>query len=351
MYAEEFHKANKPPGIHDARLRPYAKEHPVNTAQALDYAYAFYIPEFIFGGGYEVMEAERQRGEEALKALLAAWTSEADPGFSFDIVRELADRNRALCDAIGESRLRNVSSTTLARSLSDRDICRGIAALQGRTLTAVEAEVRGDRDAISVAYVREKISGTVLGIDIETTGTAPERGYILNVGFEVMDLTSTAEPRDAEARFFGLPADPYEKSGVPLEHIHHIGWADIAGKPLFRDDRALQARLLELMKRHPVMAHNAAFEDSWFMLHLEGYAEARRAGEIALVDSRDICRRLDGEVVTLPRESAPASLENWARRRGMLAASEQERHQGLEDTDLMLRTVQAEFNRKNMFKA
>ena len=105
------------------------------------------------------------------------------------------------------------------------------------------------------------------------------------------------------------------------------------------------------MKRYPIMAHNAAFEDSWFMMHLEGYAEARREGRIVVIDSRDICRRLDGEVVSLPRESAPAALENWARRRGTLAENEAERHQGLEDTDLMLRTVQAEFNRKSMFAA
>ena len=83
----------------------------------------------------------------------------------------------------------------------------------------------------------------------------------------------------------------------------------------------------------------------------EGYAEARREGKIVVIDSRDICRRLDGEVVSLPRESAPAALENWARRRGTLAENEAERHQGLEDTDLMLRTVQAEFNRKSMFAA
>ena len=105
------------------------------------------------------------------------------------------------------------------------------------------------------------------------------------------------------------------------------------------------------MTSHPIMAHNAAFEDSWFMMHLEGYAEARRAGKIVVIDSRDICRRLDGEVVSLPRESAPAALENWARRRGTLAENEAERHQGLEDTDLMLRTMQAEFNRKSMFAA
>ena len=97
------------------------------------------------------------------------------------------------------------------------------------------------------------------------------------------------------------------------------------------------------------MAHNAAFEDSWFMLHLPGYAEARRAGKIIVIDSRHICRSVDGEVRTLPRESAPASLQNWARRRGTLAADENELHLGLDDTDLMLRTVQAEFNLKNMF--
>ena len=74
-----------------------------------------------------------------------------------------------------------------------------------------------------------------------------------------------------------------------------------------------------------------------------------RAGKIVVVDSRDICRKLDNEVQSLPRESAPASLENWARRRGTLDAGEAERHLGLDDTDLMLRTVQAEFNLKSMF--
>ena len=78
-------------------------------------------------------------------------------------------------------------------------------------------------------------------------------------------------------------------------------------------------------------------------------ATVRRAGKIIVIDSRHICRSVDGEVRTLPRESAPASLQNWARRRGTLAADENELHLGLDDTDLMLRTVQAEFNGKGMF--
>ena len=210
-------------------------------------------------------------------------------------------------------------------------------------------EVGGDRNNLGVAYVTKPIRGTVLGIDIETTDRYPDRGYIVNVGFEVMELTADAEPHDAEAHFCGIPG-MYAEKGVPLERIHHIGWADVAGKTPFRQDKKLQAKLLRLMKKYPYMAHNAAFEDSWFTLHLEGYAEARRAGKIVPVDTRDICRQLDPEVKTLPRESSPASLENWARRRGTLAKTEAEVHQGLDDTELMLRTVQAEFVARHCFK-
>ena len=199
-------------------------------------------------------------------------------------------------------------------------------------------------------WVRKPIKGCVLGIDIETTGRAPERGYIINVGWEVMEMTSDAVPHDAETHYCGLP-EMYREAGVPLADIHHIQWSDLDGKTPFRQDAALHKTLLKLMKKYPYMAHNAAFEDSWFMMHLPGYAEARRAGKILPIDTRQICRSIDEEVRTLPRESAPASLENWARRRGTLAADADERHLGLEDTDLMLRTVQAEFNRKSMFKA
>lgn len=320
----------------------------MNAQQALEYSMQPFIPMFIYGD-YDAMESERQRGEEALKALVDEWKANDEPGFGFDVILDLADRNRELCDQIGEARLRNLSSPMLSRSLTDADLCAGVGKLQGRAASVVAREVRGDRDAYAVAYVRKPIKGTVLGIDIETTGRAPERGYIINVGWELMDLTSTAEPREAEAHYCGLP-ELYREAGVPLNEIHHITWGDLEGTTPFRQDTQLHKTLLKLMKKYPYMAHNAAFEDSWFMLHLPGYAEARRAGKIIPIDTRHICRSLDGEVKTLPRESAPASLENWARRRGTLAADANELHLGLDDTDLMLRTVQAEFMRKQMFK-
>lgn len=153
----------------------------MNVSQALEYERQPFIPMFIYGD-HGAMESERQKGEEALKVLETEYfTAEGDPGFDFATVRDLADRNRDLCDQIGEARLRNVTPATLSRGLSDADTCAAIGKMQKRTAASVMREIRGDRDALGVAYARKPIQGTVLGIDIETTGRAPERGYIINV--------------------------------------------------------------------------------------------------------------------------------------------------------------------------
>ena len=321
----------------------------MNVPQALEHANAFFFPELVYGSGFQAMDSERQKNEEAMATLREEFAKNDNPAFGYDIIRDLADRNRDLCDQMGIERLNNTRDSSLARGMSDDDLCGQVAALQRRKKATVIREVHGDRNNLGVAYVTKPIKGTVLGIDIETTDRYPDRGYIINVGFELMDLTPDAEPYDPEVHFCGIP-EMYREKGVPLERIHHITWGDLDGQTPFRENKALQAKILKLMKKYPYMAHNAAFEDSWFTLHLDGYAEARKAGKIVPIDTRDICRQLDPEVKTLPRESSPASLENWARRRGTLQASENEVHQGLDDTNLMLKTVQAEFNARNCFK-
>lgn len=321
----------------------------MNVPQALEHANAFFFPELVYGSGFQAMDSERQKNEEAMATLREEFAKNDNPAFGYDIIRDLADRNRDLCDQMGIERLNNTRDSSLARGMSDDDLCGQVAALQKRKKATVIREVHGDRNNLGVAYVTKPIKGTVLGIDIETTDRYPDRGYIINAGFELMDLTPDAEPYDPEVHFCGIP-EMYREKGVPLERIHHITWGDLDGQMPFRENKALQAKILKLMKKYPYMAHNAAFEDSWFTLHLDGYAEARKAGKIVPIDTRDICRQLDPEVKTLPRESSPASLENWARRRGTLQASENEVHQGLDDTNLMLMTVQAEFNARNCFK-
>ena len=323
------------------------ERHPMNVNQALEHASTLFIPEFMFGFGDQALAAERDQNEEAIHVLRDAWFEADNEPFSFDIIRDLADRNRALCDQMTEGAF-DTRDQNLSRALSEADVFAGIAKMQNRRPATIAKEIEKSHGTMGVVYASKPIKGTVVGIDLETTGTAPSRGYIINVGWEIMDLTSTAQPHDAFSAMGGLPAK-YAETGVPAEEIHHISYDMLADAKPFRENKELQAELLRVLKAHPFMAHNAAFEDAWLMLNLDGYAEGRKAGKIVPIDTRDICRSLDPEAKSLPWDQSPATLENWARRRGTLTAEENEKHLGLEDADLMLRTVQAEFIERNLF--
>ncbi len=320
----------------------------MNLSQAIEHANALVFPGFLSDD--QTLTAEREKNEEAMGLLMDAWKS-APTGqepFPFSLIRNLADRNRTSCDSFGIDRLRNVSPTMLSRKLSDEDLVRGVAVLQHRSEEEV-ARVAGPGCAdLGMAYVEQPVSGTICGIDIETTDRDPSRGYIVNVGLEFMDMTAKAKPEHPFSSYCGIP-EMYREKGVPLEFVHHITWDDVKDKKPLRSNKKMQKAILAALELYPYMAHNAAFEDSWFMLHIDGYAEARKAGRIIPIDTRDICRRIDPEYKSLPHDSKPAALESWARRRGTLKANQKETHLGLEDVDLMFRTVQAEFKERNMF--
>lgn len=320
----------------------------MELSQAIDLASAFVLPGLV--SDEASLQAERMKNEDAIKTLMDAWRS-APAGrepFGFDLVLSLVDRNRDVCDRIGADRLRDTSPSALARKLPDADLVHAVAAMQRRPDSEVATIAGPSLEDLNIAYVDAPVSGMVMGIDIETTDRDPARGYVVNIGLEFMDLAAKAKPHDAFAGYCGIP-HMYAEKGVPLEFIHHITWDDLKDSKPLRANAPMQKALLAAMCAYPFMAHNAAFEDSWFMLNIAGYAEARKAGKICVIDSRDICRRVDPEVRILPRESRPATLENWARRRGTLAADESEVHLGLDDVELMLRTVQAEFAERNMF--
>lgn len=321
----------------------------MNLSQAIELANSFSIPGFLTDDAS--LDEERRNNEEAISLLRSAWM-EAPKGkepFSFDLVRSLADRNRRVCDDFGVERLERAGGMNLARRLSDDDLVRGVAWMQGRRPRTVAKEAGPEVRDLGIAMLSAPIKrNAVIGFDMETTSTEPDRGYIINIGLAIMELTPDAVPSAGHVAYFGIP-DIYSGKGVPGERIHHIRWSDLEGKKPFREDAEVQKALLKAFTSLPMMAHNAAFEDSWLMLNLDGYEEARKAGKVIIIDSRDICRRVDVEVRTLPRESAPASLENWARRRGTLKRDEKEVHLGLDDVVLMLETVQAEFKERNMF--
>lgn len=320
----------------------------MELSQAIDLASAFVLPGLV--SDEASLQAERMKNEDAIKTLMDAWrlAPAGKEPFGFDLVLSLVDRNRDVCDRIGAEKLRDTSPSALARKLPDADLVHAVAAMQRRPDAEVAAIAGPGLEDLNIAYVDAPVSGMVMGIDIETTDRDPARGYVVNIGLEFMDLAAKAKPHDAFAGYCGIPS-MYAEKGVPLEFIHHITWDDLKDSKPLRTNAAMQKALLAAMCAYPFMAHNAAFEDSWFMLNIAGYAEARKAGKICVIDSRDICRRVDPEVRILPRESRPATLENWARRRGTLAADESEVHLGLDDVELMLRTVQAEFAERNMF--
>ena len=299
-----------------------------------------------------------EANEAALRALRSAWLSQSDPGFGFGVVLALGDRNRAMADALRE---RGIPSHVWPRSrgtgwsLSTQTTCRGIAALQGRDvqplLEAVSGIPHGCRlgDALREQYLAGPVGGAITGVDLETTGADPLRGYIINTGWESMALSVGATPTGARSSMSGLPG-LYERTGIPFTQVHHITWQDVAGHPAFRQDHALQAALLSELRKRPYMAHNAVFEDTWLMMNLEGYAEARKSGEILPIDSMTICRLLDPDVRHPERGSGPYKMENWARRRGVLAPDENERHLGLDDADLMLVTARRELERAGLLR-
>lgn len=316
-------------------------------AEAIELANAFSLPGFFSDDA--TLTEERRKNEEAIGLLMQAWL-DAPAGqetFSFDLVRALADRNRETCDSFGAERLRDTNGSNLQRKLPDADLVHAVAKLQRRRDTQVARTAGSGIRDLGIAMAEAPFKGAVMGFDIETTDRYPDRGHIINLGLAFMELKPDAVPREGHAAYFGLP-ELYRDKGVPLSDIHHITWTDLEGKTPFRQDKRVQKVLLKAFTKMPYMAHNAAFEDSWLMLHLDGYAEARKAGKVTIVDSRDICRRIDVDGRSLPRESFPNTLENWARRRGTLRPDEKERHLGLDDVFLMLRTVQAELVLRNM---
>ena len=209
----------------------------MNLAQALEHANALAFPGFLTDDG--ALTDERRKNEEAISLLVAAWMG-AEPGqepFSFKVIQDLADQNRIICDKFGADRLRRENGVNLDRKLADDDLVRAVACMQHRSPADVEASAGPMLADLNVAYTEAPVSGLVMGIDIETTDRYPDRGYIINLGMEFMELSPSAKPHDGHTAYFGLPK-MYEEKGVPLSDIHQITWGDLKGKVPFREARA-----------------------------------------------------------------------------------------------------------------
>ncbi len=290
--------------------------------------------------------------EAAIAALSQRWFQSNGMPFDFSIVRSLADINRRIARILESQGIQLDHVDRMPHHLPYKVVLKGIAAMQGRRLRDIEKAVNRKpqseyRRRMMRQYHIAHYHGTYVGIDLETTGDDPLRGYIINTGWVTARLERGSAPYDERSYYSGLP-DFYQERPIPFEYVHHITWQDVQGKQQFRDDRDLQSLVLSVLTEHPYMAHHAIFEHEWFLYCLDGYAEAFKNGEVLPIDTQEICRKLDEDVNDIPLDQRPAALENWAKRRGTLKDDEKEKHLGEADAKLMMRTVLVELERHGL---
>lgn len=254
------------------------------------------------------------------------------------------------------------------------------------------------------SYLPGRDVDVVMGIDIETTGIDPARMYIIDAGFEFMNMVSprpSATQSDyryeqdyyvagdayGQARLsFGVPPQNailgnqliLDLTGIDVRSRADIGLpicdgssstgsseesrpdsaadydadrnvdcnAAVQSYRLFDEWPEAQLGLLQRLQQQPYVAHNARFEHGFFMLNVAGYAESYRAGNITIIDTMPMSKRWDEG--SIPDENHPYgqnSLEAYAKRQDALEESKTERHLGLEDAHIMLVSMKNHLSR------
>lgn len=214
------------------------------------------------------------------------------------------------------------------------------------------------------AYLPGRDVDKVMGIDIETTGTDPARSYIIDVGFEFMNMISE-KPETGSFRYeqeYYDVGDAYGQGrlgfAVPRRNALHgnpliqrITGINVrtrgpeSGLRLFDEYPDAQSALLQRLKQQPYVAHNATFEHKFFMLNVEGYAESYRAGDITIIDTLPMSKQWDpGSSPDADHPYGNNTLDAYAKRQGALAPDKNERHLGLEDTHIMLVAMKHHLN-------
>ena len=206
---------------------------------------------------------------------------------------DVQDRTAAILDARAERRKaqrfqKRAGDAAMARANLSGATSPGGAALPGGAAASGNATGHHPKPDWRDAYLPGRDVDAVMGIDIETTGIDPARDYIIDVGFEFMNMAS---PRPA---------------GEPETYAYEQGYY-AAG------DAYGQSRL--------------AF----------GYAESYRAGRITIIDTLPMSRQWDpGAVPTNEHPYGDNTLDAYAKRQGALDSAHNERHLGLEDSHIML---------------
>lgn len=265
-----------------------------------------------------------------------------------------------------------IAEARKSRGAREREQREGAAQLAAQgSLSGIERGVMDEREKAKRpdvahdwrnAYLPGRDVGIVMGIDLETTGISPWRSYIIDAGFEYIDVAAPegSGASDGRRRTALYGEDGYDAGdafgqarlsfGVPARaawlgnaFIRELTGIDVAERavgeryPAFDEWPAAQHALLRRLSEQPYVAHNASFEHKYFMFNVEGYAERYRDGGITIIDTLPMSRQWDpGSQPSDEHPYGDNTLEAYARRQGALGAGMSERHLGLEDAHIML---------------
>lgn len=147
----------------------------------------------------------------------------------------------------------------------------------------------------------------LIGVDIETSRASPRTGRIIETG--IVRLEAGKSPKIIYSELHGVSARVLSGTGVGFKEVHGISPSDLNDRMHF-EDADTQKKILDYLKSGIMVAHNAGFEDRFFVANLQGYAEARDAGEIIILDTRVLATLL------MP-ETADSSLNSFAEDNGV----------------------------------
>jgi DNA polymerase III epsilon subunit-like protein len=148
------------------------------------------------------------------------------------------------------------------------------------------------RSAMSKLYTEKPLSERkkkFVHIDLETSGTQPTAGHIIEVGISVR--SPQGGEVDKQSKLYGLTRRALAAQGTGSIDVHGITEGKIAKKRAFRHAEE-QKKLLKTLKSGIMVSHNASFEKRWLSQHLDGFAEAVRKGQIQILDTQTLTSRM-----------------------------------------------------------
>lgn len=194
-------------------------------------------------------------------------------------------------------------------------------------------------------------AGVMIGIDLETTGTSSSGDTIIDAGWEHYDM-DTGEASEAQRHAYGLSPERGELGLKPdITDLTQIHSDDLRGLTPFEEDTEAQRVIMDALRGHIVVAHNAKFETNFLLSQCDGFGEALHDGTVQVLDSLSVAHHCD------PVRDQGFALDDYARRYGALGDDRtteipaagggmihldqgtQERHLGLEDTHIMMRAL------------